>query len=145
MADSFPGGAFQSFAGVVLADAPIKAAAVGYPSVTDTATEAIENTLGLYPVDLYGSTTPPSKRVLTVDVLLAAAESSSTPWSDIIASLNALRALPWTGTLVVRADANSGSNLSAQARRGGIPQTISPATTRHLVVKVSFTILSGFS
>ena len=141
MSDQFPGGAPVSFAGTTFASIVYQ---LGYPSVTDTPTEAIEATLGLYPVDLYGSAVSPSKRVLTFDALLRANDSSTTPWTDIIGSLNTLRALPWTGSLVVHLDANGSGTLAAPARRSGIPQAISPSNARLLVVKLSFTILGAF-
>ena len=145
MSESVPAGAVVSFAGTVFTSSPISAAAIGYPNMTDDAVEAIEPTLGLYPIDLYGTATPPARRVFTAQILLRAADGSGTPWTDLIASYNALRALPWVGTLVAHLDAQSSGTLSCTARRKGIPLKIGPTNCRHIVVDLAWTVESAWA
>lgn len=148
MADLTPGGAIVSFGGSALADIST-VASIGFPSIDSQPVEAYEQLIGSsLPVDLLNGTGAPRKDVFTCNVLIRADDAVTDPataWADVMAGFRLLRGLPETGALVVNNDASGADTVSCQARRKPLPMTITPSNSRHLVVGLTFTMLTDWS
>lgn len=144
MADLSPLGSIVSFGGTA-----ISVASAGFPSIDRQPVEAYENILGnTLPVDLLNGAPSPRKDIFTCDVLVRADDSVTDPvtaWGLVASGYRALAGLPETGSLVVHSDASGSTSVSCTARRKPLPLTITSSNSRHLVVSLSFVLLTPWS